>query len=260
MISPWGVGPSILMYHSIADNSDDPYAVSVDAFRKQLCWLTESGFNVVPLAYLVQSIQMENYRMLRKKVVITFDDGYEDFFTNALPILLDRAVPATVFLVTGMLGGKASWKDSANQQRLMSEDEVRCIKARGFSLGSHTATHANLTLLDSGKLQSQLSDSYDQLTRLGESFYAFSYPWGECSKEISEAVRASGYECAVAAGGKMLLDNVDTYLLPRITMGRNMDLKRFQSILTRTGVEMDIRRRCRATLNRFGRGERKALQ
>lgn len=257
MISPWAVGPSILMYHSIGDDTDDPYALSVKAFRKQISWLSEHGFEVVPLSSLLQSIQSRHYRILRKKVVITFDDGYQDFFTNALPILLDRKVPATVFLVTDMLGGRPSWNESETDVRLMSEDEARYIKAHGISLGSHTATHANLTLLKPHEVERQLKDSHDRLARLGESFYAFSYPWAQWSSEILEAVKVSGYDCAVVAGGRVRLDAVNTYLLPRITMTRDMGLKRFQSLLTRTQFQMEIRRKCRdilgTTLRRVAR-------
>ena len=174
--------------------------------------------------------------------MITFDDGYQDFVTNALPILLDRRAPATVFLVTGMLGGRASWNEAGTHVPLMSEDEVRYIKAQGISLGSHTATHANLTLLDHEDLQRQLRDSRDALTRLGESFYAFSYPWGQWTNQIVDAVKASGYECALAVGEQMRLTAANAYLLPRITMTRDMDLKRFQSLLMRTRLEMELRR------------------
>jgi hypothetical protein len=113
--------------------------------------------------------------------------------------------------------------------------------------------------LDREDLQQQLRDSHDTLTRLGESFYSLSYPWAQWSSQVVNSVKASGYQCAVAAGGKMLLTNVDTYLLPRITMGRYMDLKRFESILQRTGLEMEIRRRGRAMLNRFWRIDRKSV-
>jgi peptidoglycan/xylan/chitin deacetylase (PgdA/CDA1 family) len=248
MVLDFMVGPSILMYHSIADNSDDPYSVSVDAFRKQISWLSEYGFDVVPLSFLLQSIQARNYRILRKKVVITFDDGYQDFLKNALPVLLERGAPATVFLVTDMLGGRAPWNESGTHVRLMSEDEVRSIKAQGISLGSHTATHAKLTLLDHEDLQRQLRDSHDALTNLGESFYSFSYPWGQWTRQIVDAVKAAGYECAVAVGEQTRLTAANAYLLPRITMRRDMDLNRFQSLLTRTRIEMEIRRGYRAAL------------
>jgi peptidoglycan/xylan/chitin deacetylase (PgdA/CDA1 family) len=225
------------MYHSIADNSDDPYAVSVDAFRGQISWLFKHEFEVVSLSFLLQSIQKRHYRALGKKVVITFDDGYKDFVTSALPILLDHGAPATVFLVTHMLGGRASWSESGTNVLLMSEDEVRYIKARGISLGSHTATHANLTLLNHEDLQRQLRDSRDGLTRLGESFYAFSYPWGQWSSQILGAVKASGYECAVTVGGEMSPGRIHLYCLPRMTMRGDMDLKSFQALFDRPVVK-----------------------
>jgi peptidoglycan/xylan/chitin deacetylase (PgdA/CDA1 family) len=250
MILDFLVGPFILMYHSIAGNPDDPYTVSADAFQEQISWLSEYGFDVVSLSFLLRSIETENYRILRKKVVMTFDDGYRDFLTDALPTLADHGVPATVFLVTDMLGGRASWNESGAQIRLMSEDEARSIKAQGISLGSHTATHANLTLLEQKDVQRQLKDSRDTLTRLGEKFYAFSYPWGQWSSQIADAVKASGYECAVAVGGQMRLTTVNPYLLPRITMRGDMDIKRFRSLLTRTNAEVEIRRRCRVLLNK----------
>ena len=239
------VGPFILMYHSIADNSVSPYSVPVDAFREQISWLTDCGFEVVPLPFLIRSIQTQNYKILRKKVVVTFDDGYQDFVGNALPILLDRGVPATVFLITDMLGGRASWNESGTEERLMSEDEVRSIKANGISLGSHTATHAKLTRLGHEELQRQLIDSRNRLTHLGESFHAFSYPWGQWSNQVADAVKASGYECALAVGERTRLAAANSYCLPRITMRRDMDLKRFQLLMTRTRVEMEIRRRYR---------------
>ncbi len=259
MISRWGVGPSILMYHSIADNLEDAFTVSVGAFGDQISWLIKNDFEIIPLSSFVQAIQAVQYKRLSKKVVITFDDGYKDFITNALPILLDQKAPATVFIVTDLLGGRASWNDSGTQLQLMSEDEVRYIKAQGISLGSHTATHRNLKLLDQKEIQQQLKDSYDKLTLLGESFYAFSYPWDQWSSQVVDAVKASGYQCAVRAGGKIRPNAVNTYLLPRITVTRNMDLELFQSLLMRTGLEMEIRSKCRAMLNRICSLDKKSM-
>jgi peptidoglycan/xylan/chitin deacetylase (PgdA/CDA1 family) len=245
MIADFMIGPSILMYHSIADNSDDPYSVPIDAFREQISWLSEHGFEVVPLSFLLQAIQERNGKALRKKVVITFDDGYQDFVTNALPVLLDCKAPATVFIVTDMLGEKAAWNNAGKHLPLMSEDEVRSIKAQGISLGSHTATHANMPRLVHDKLQRQLKDSRDRLTNLGETFYAFSYPWGQWSSQIADAVKAAGYECALAVGEQTRYTAANTFCLPRITMTRDMDMKSFQAQLTRTRIEKEIRRRYR---------------
>jgi GT2 family glycosyltransferase/peptidoglycan/xylan/chitin deacetylase (PgdA/CDA1 family) len=238
-------GPFILMYHSIDDNGDDPYAVSVGNFRRQMAWLAQHGFEVVSLSFLLRSIKDCNYRVLRNKVVITFDDGYSDFVTNALPILLNHKATATVFLVTDLLGGKASWNDAGQHLRLMSEDEARYIKTQGMSLGSHTATHTKLTLLDQDELKRQLEDSRNVITSLGESFRAFAYPWGQWTSLVAEAVKASGFDCALAVGEGTRFTAADAYFLPRVTIRSDTDLNRFQALLSRTSVEIEIRRKYR---------------
>jgi len=121
-------------------------------------------------------------------VVVTFDDGYKDFLDNALPTLLSYRAPPTVFLVTDLRGGGASWNEFGMYAPLMSENEVRCIKGQGISLGSHTATHASLPLLSREDLRRQLGDSRDRLCFLGETFYALSYPWGQWSNQVVDAV------------------------------------------------------------------------
>ncbi len=242
IIPRWGVGPSILMYHSIADNSGDPYAVSVDNLRRQLSWIDEHGFEVISLARLLQLIQKRDHSGLRKKVVITFDDGCADFITNALPILLDHGATATVFLVTGMFGGRTKWNIHGSDVQIMTEDEARHIKIQGINLGSHTATHANLTLLDQNELQRQLKESHDALTHLGESFHTLSYPWGQWSPQIAATVKSSGYECALIVGEQTSFTTKNLYSLPRISMTQDMDVKQFQSLLTRTSLEKELRR------------------
>jgi hypothetical protein len=103
-------------------------------------------------------------------------------------------------------------------------------------------------------MQQQLRDSHAKLTHLGESFCAFSYPWGQGSRQVVDAVLAAGYECAVAVSGQMRSTVVNPYLLPRIGMKRDLDLKRFRLLLMRTQVETRIRMKCLALIRKgFGR-------
>jgi peptidoglycan/xylan/chitin deacetylase (PgdA/CDA1 family) len=230
MISRWGAGPFILMYHSIAEDGDDIFTVSANKFQDQISWLIEQGFEPVPLAAIVDSIKNCDYQALKHKVAFTFDDGCSDFLTSALPILIRHKAPATVFIVTDMLGEKASWSEKSKNIQLMDEDELRYIRAQGITLGSHTLTHVNLKNLNPEELDRQLKKSRTKLKDLGESFYAFSYPWGQWSDSILEAVQNSGYECAVGVGGKMRPNRVDIYHLPRITMRADINLKSFQAL------------------------------
>lgn len=245
MIPDFSTGPRILMYHSIDDHPDDPYSVTVDAFRQQIAWLSDNGFEVVSLQFLLRAIQTGDHRAVRKKVVITFDDGCRDFVDNALPVLQAQGATATMFLVTEMFGGRSSWNKCAPDVPLMIEDEVRFIRAQGISLGSHTATHAKLTELGVEELRRQVVDSRDTLARLGESFFALSYPWGQWSDQVVTAVKAAGFECALAVGEMTRLTAADAYRLPRITMTRDMGLKRFHTVMTRPRIEIELRRRYR---------------
>lgn len=225
------MGPRILLYHSVADGARDPTAVAVEAFKEQLSWLAKSGFEFVSLCNLMSSIQARDFKALRNKVVLTFDDGYADFAANALPVLQCHRASATVFLVTELLGGTASWSSAVNGVPLLSRQEARHIKKQGMSLGSHTTTHPDLTGLDPKELRRELLGSRQVLSELGESFSALAYPWGRWSGAVVECVKACGYECAVIAGGRMDYRAANPYLLPRITISNDLDLDSFRSLL-----------------------------
>lgn len=246
LMKPFSVAPSILMYHSVADHIDEPFSVAVDDFRKQIVWLNENGFEIVSLEALLQLLQGCDYAGLHKKVVITFDDGYRDFVTNALPILQEYEATATVYLVTELLGGVSEWYQHGETEALMTEEEVRYIKERGISLGSHTVTHANLARVNNEELQYQLRESHKVLSRFGESFCTFSYPWGQWTQLVVSAVKETGYECGLAVGEQTSISLKNRYLLPRIPMRRDMDIGSFQSLLTRTNLDRALRRSYRS--------------
>lgn len=237
MISRWDSGPYILMYHSIADGSDDPYAVPPNRFQDQVSWLFDHGFESVPLVTMVTLLKSGDVQGLKRKVVFTFDDGYRDFLTDALPVLLYFKVPATVFIVAGMLGANASWSESSKHVQLMSEGEIRHIRSKGVAVGSHTMTHANLAVVDPEALLNQLAESRSKLRELGESFYPLSYPWGQWSSRILGAVIDSGYDCAVTVGGKMQPGRTDIYCLPRIAISGDMDIRTFASLFDKQVVK-----------------------
>lgn len=237
MISRWGAGPYILMYHSIAEGSDDPYTVPPNRFQDQVSWLVEHGFEFLPLSYLVKVLKDGDYKNLRNKVAITFDDGYRDFLTDALPVLLHYKVPATVFIVAGMLGSNASWSENSKHAQLMTEDEIRHISSQGINLGSHTMTHANLVVVDQEVLLNELEESRSKLRELGESFYPLSYPWGQWCSRILDAVIDSGYDCAMTVGGKMRPRRTDIYCLPRLAISGDMDIRAFKSLFDRQVVK-----------------------
>src|SRR5581483_2844399 len=88
----------ILMYHSIANEPRDRLAISPSSFAAQMQYLADGQFNVISLAAACQLLRTG--RTLSKAIVLTFDDGFRNFLTNAAPILQEHGFPATVFIVT----------------------------------------------------------------------------------------------------------------------------------------------------------------
>lgn len=241
------------MYHAVDDASTDIYSVSESTLRSHVSWIVNNEYKVISLFELFQSLRNGNYHRLGKSVVLTFDDGYRDFVTTVLPVLQEYGLVATVFLVTGMFGGTSSWNNEEPRAPLLSEDEARYAKARGMGLGSHTATHANLPLLDPPEVVRQLGRSREALTRLGESFHTISYPWGQCSPSVLSAVRGAGYECALRVGGERGLRAPSPYLLPRISVRRSTDAKQLALQIRTSPLVTEVRRLLRAVAGKKSR-------
>lgn len=238
------------MYHSVIDESEDRFTTTCSEFKKQIFWLYDNGFEVISLSSLVEAIKDGRYNELQKKVVLTFDDGCKDFTSNVLPVLKKFGATATVYIVTGMLGKKVTWNRFAKNISLMNEKEIYSIKKEGISIGSHTVTHENLPSLNPRALFRQLKESYDVLTYFNESFPSISYPWGRYSEDVIHEVKRCGYQCALGVGEKMRLSAVNIYKLPRITITREMKIADYESALTRSNLERELRRLYGSILNR----------
>lgn len=224
--------PLILMYHSVAaDKPLDPYGVSIKQLEEHIICLMSQGFRFISLADYFQSGTPTSTQSEGKRVVLTFDDGYQDFLINALPVLISYRVPASVFLVVDMLGKTSTWNKYAREAQLMTELEVSRVRAEGMSLGSHTLTHADLTTLDDEELKRQLITSRKMLGDLGEIFFPFSYPWGRYAMREVEAVKAAGYDCAVIASETTGRFRMEPFTLGRLAMHRDMTSKDFERTL-----------------------------
>lgn len=188
----------ILMYHSVAAAPVNRLTVGPEMFAAQMRYLADHRFEVISLqdaCYL-----LETHGNVQRKIVLTFDDGYVDFLTTAAPILQKQGFTATLFVVTGRGGENARWSTADKTRRTLSADELSEVKAMGFALGSHTATHADLTTLDATALDRELRESHAAVARMGEPFIPFAYPGGTFTQRERDAVERAGYHCAVIVG------------------------------------------------------------
>jgi peptidoglycan/xylan/chitin deacetylase (PgdA/CDA1 family) len=164
----------------------------------------------------------------RGLVGLTFDDGYEDFLSTALPTLETLGFSATVFVVAGKLGEENNWGhrgDPMPRLRLLEADGVREVSERGMEVGSHTVTHPRLSGLDPETLVHEVGDSRQMLGEVvGTPVEGFSYPYGDLDGPAVRAARSAGYVYAVATKKEV---EYGIYDWPRTYVGENDSPLRF---------------------------------
>ena len=192
----------VLMYHNIAEppSGKDPIGlyVSPGMFRFQMWYLKAAGFRVVPLNDIADFI---NGRSVHKKIVaLTFDDGYQDFYENAYPILSAYKFPSTVFIVTALAGKENAWdyKDVNVRKSLMGWETIHRLKGEGVTFGAHTRTHPFLSRLSPDAARDEIYNSKLQLEEeLHVQVDFFCYPYGNYDSKTIDAVKHAGYKLAV---------------------------------------------------------------
>lgn len=221
----------ILTYHNIGTppaNARLPKLyVSVRDFERQSRLLHRLGMRGVSLSEGLTALRAGRARRL---VVLTFDDGYLDNVTDALPILREYGFTATCFVVAGHIADHNAWDaDQLNVRKpLMSGDDIALWRAEGNEIGSHTLTHPRLTVIDDEVLARELAGSKALLERLtGAPVRHLCYPYGDESLHVREATAAAGYECAVSTRRGLARAGDDVFALPRISINGDKGLLRF---------------------------------
>jgi len=194
--------PYVLMYHSVAAHSEDPYLVTVDPerFERQLRWLRRRGLRGVSMRELLAAAAAGRTRGL---VGLTFDDGYADFAENALPALLRHGCTATVFVIAGRMGGSNEWDPAGPRKPLMTAEQVRAAAAAGMEIGSHGVRHRRLSALAEPELRDEVRGSRELLAEVTRTeIGGFCYPYGDLSGPVLREVRrAYDYGCAIWRSG-----------------------------------------------------------
>ncbi|WP_411080055.1 polysaccharide deacetylase family protein [Streptomyces sp. cmx-18-6] len=193
--------PWILTYHSVTDPTEDPYGITVSPRRlgEQLSWLRSRGLRGVGVAELMRAHAAGR----RGFVGLTFDDGYADFLSEALPVLREHGCTATVFVLPGRPGGENVWDPLGPRKPLLTRDGIRRVAEAGMEVGSHGLLHQDLTRLTDGELREETVRSRQSLGELtGTLPEGFCYPYGFLDRRVAEAVRSAGYGygCALAPG------------------------------------------------------------
>lgn len=209
----------ILMYHKVAPvdrrSAVPGHYVPPGLFGRQMRALRALGFSSVRLGELFEK------PLPRKPIVITFDDGYANYSTNALPVLEANGFTGTVFLVANQIGGSDVW-DHANatvREPLLSESQIAEAQRRGTEFGSHTLDHADLAAVSADEAWCQITDSRRKLEQvLGQPVNTFCYPYGRKTAEVRGMVERAGYRYACSTEKGSNTTQTDRLALRRINV------------------------------------------
>jgi peptidoglycan/xylan/chitin deacetylase (PgdA/CDA1 family) len=229
----------ILMYHGITDESERRSAyykvnTAPAMFERQMRFLKESGYETITLGEAVRSLNRRESPG-PKRVVITFDDGFRNFYTHAFPVLQKYGQTATMFLPTAYIKTtRASFKDI----ECMTWDEVRELRKAGIEFGSHTVSHPKLVELNWTDIERELRDSKNEMeTQLGARVTTFAYPYAFPQakplfvQKLSDALVENGYRCCVTTEVGRAHPGDNVYRLKRLPMNGEDDVNLFRAKL-----------------------------
>jgi len=215
----------ILMYHHVgvpgpgADAIRRDLSVSPEDFEAQLRYLIEHGYEPITLNSLIMHLQLGR-ALPAKPVVLTFDDGFKDQYSNAYPLLKKYGFVGTFFIITLF----------ADEERpeYMSWSEIEFLHSNGMEIGSHSYTHPSMSGKSYEYIVWQVLGSREAIeARIGEPVRFFSYPSGQYDELTMDVLRSAGYWGAVTVEAGSLQTAEAPFELRRIRVRGRYDVREF---------------------------------
>jgi len=232
----------ILMYHSVSNSKEKhnhPYYhtnTSPEVFAEHMKFLAGEGYSAVGIGEALKILENPvvskaqiSETLSNKRIVITFDDGFRDFYTNAFPVLQMYGFEATVFIPTGFIDNRGRLLDG---KECMSWSEVIELQKKGVSFGTHSVNHSKFEYLSHKEIEYEIRHSkYVAESKTGCSIDSFSYPYAypetdhELVKFMKKILLESGYENAVTTRIGSASFKPDRYALKRIPVNTQDDIR-----------------------------------
>ena len=199
----------ILMYHSISEGSNESLYVKPDSFTRQMAYIKWRGYNVISLDELVEGIKA-NRKFKHNTVVITLDDGYEDNYTSAYPVLKNYGFPATIFLISNYIDKKKGFLRWHQIKQMLNDGKI--------TFGGHTKNNVYLpNVEDDMALRYEIAGCKKDIElKTAGKVNHFCYPTGGFTEEIKKIVKVAGYKGACTTNRGFSKPNKDVYELKRI--------------------------------------------
>jgi peptidoglycan/xylan/chitin deacetylase (PgdA/CDA1 family) len=217
------------MYHSVpnvqerakkARSTNPAYCLTVNKFREQMGYLHNNGYKTLHFDQLLNS----ETQIPEKSLVVTFDDGWVDNYTNVFPILKEYGLTATVFVITGFVG----------KENYMDWNQLREMIEAGISIQSHTVSHKPLAQLSTAEIEYELETSKKMIEHhLGKQISFLSLPHGVFNGKVLKMAQLAGYHAVCTSEPGFLHEYKNLPVMKRINISDQFQIDTFKKILER---------------------------
>ncbi|WP_320046701.1 polysaccharide deacetylase family protein [uncultured Ilyobacter sp.] len=214
----------ILMYHRVIKEESEKGIhgtyVTVEQFDEHMNILKNMGYETVVFKDLLKNRFKQRFDKNKKQIMITFDDGYEDNYKYAFPILKKYGFKAVVYLVSHLDYNKWDVENINNPEKkykLMTTDHLLEMQKYGIEFGGHTKTHAKLSRIEPEEAREEIFESKETLENiLDKKLISFAYPYGDLNDRVKQMAEEAGYKFAVATDSGSVCFSDDLFQIRRI--------------------------------------------
>jgi peptidoglycan/xylan/chitin deacetylase (PgdA/CDA1 family) len=229
----------ILLYHSVTAACDPRFAewaVTPELFSAHMEHLADEGYTALTVRELVDRVFEQRLAIPDRPVVITFDDGFADFHSDAWPALERHGLSATVFVTAGAVGGSSTWLANLGeaQRPMLTWSQIAELHAAGIEIGAHGFQHLQLDTVSRVRAWRDIALSRDALELAVGPVGSFAYPHGYHTTGVKRMVEQAGFAGACAVKDAMSAPDDDRYALARIVVRGGTDVETFDHMIRST--------------------------
>lgn len=218
------IGVPVIYYHSVDKNADNEVTITPDMLEEQLNYINDNNYITITMEELYEHLQ-KNKPIPEKSILITFDDGYMNNYTEAFPILKNLNMKATIFCIGNSLDGSY----------YLSEEAIKEMSDYGIDIQSHTVNHLHLDTLSYDEQLLELKNSKEILEKItGKEIISIAYPFGDYNEDTIKAAKNSGYKLAFTTNLGLSDRDDNIYELDRIYISSYYDMDAFKKLLNNT--------------------------